>query len=336
MEINSHQQLTAFAGELSNELHHILNNWSLFNFKKSGVITNARILWAYAAAFNAKAAPDLDMADKAYHEVVNRFLDIDYGGVFLTVDDNGKPNNTKKEIYALACTLFAFSEYFMACGDDLVKERALMMFHDLVKNGHDVNNGGYFEIFSRSWESPTDFVDAHATEKKTMNTQLEVLEAYTNLYRMWPDKELKNLIVELLNDFAAHVLYAKASEVVSLGNDLKASWLLPMAAAVIDHVVLMAAMKTFAIELAQPALAAFTKAENLWSVHKHCWIVAEAMIGFFNAWEISGDKRYLNASLKAWSLVKSTAAPIGHRESCYFFNSRACLELSKRLNSLNY
>ncbi|MEJ5961170.1 AGE family epimerase/isomerase [Pedobacter immunditicola] len=331
MEINSHQQLAAFADELGIELQHILKNWMLFNFRKSGVISNARVLWAFSAAFNLKTVPDLNIADKTYYEIVNRFIDIDFGGVFLTVDDHGQPNDTKKEIYALACSIDAFSEYFMACGDELVKDHAVAMYRDLVKHGHDTDKGGYFEAFNRSWGTPADFFeDKAAAEKKTMNTQLQVLEAFTNLYRIWPDEDLKVLIVALLNDFAAHVVYAKTSASVSLGNSLKAAWILPDAAAVIEHVVLMAVMKTYTMENAQTTLNAFTNAESLSDLQKKCWIKAEALISFFHAWQITGDKLFLKAALKIWNIIKSGLFLKGQGESCFFFNSRACLEILKR------
>ena len=334
MEINSHKQLAAFADELIIELQHILKNWMLFNFKKSGVISNARLLWAFSAAFNLKVVPDLNLADKTYYKIVNHFIDIDFGGVFLTVDDHQQPNDTKKEIYALACSIYAFSEYFMACGDELVKEHAVAMYRDLVKYGHDQENGGYFEAFNRSWGTPADFFgDKASAENKTMNTQLQVFEAFSNLYRIWPDEDLKILIVELLNDFSAHVIRAKTSAIVSLGNDLKAAWIMPDAAAVIEHVVLMAAMKTYTLRTAQTTLTAFTNADSLWDMHKKCWIKAEALISFFYAWQITGDKLFLKAALKIWNSIKPGPLLKGQGESCFFFNSRACLEILKRYST---
>ena len=331
MEINSHKQLAAFADDLSIELQHILKNWMLFNFKKSGVISNARVLWAFSAAFNLKVIPDLNVADQTYYEIVNHFIDIDFGGVFLTVDDHRQPNDTKKEIYALAFSIQAFSEYFMACGDELVKEHAVAMYRDLVKYGYDKENGGYFDAFNRSWGLPADFfADKDAAEMKTMNTQLQVLEAFTNLYRIWPDEDLKVLIVALLNDLAAHVIYAKTSALVSLGNDFKASWILPEAAAVIEHPVLMATTKTHSFKTAQTTLAALTAAESLSNAQKKCWVKAEALISLFHAWLITGDKQFLKAALKIWNIIKPGISLKGQGQSCFFFYSRACSEILKR------
>ena len=38
-------------------------------------------------------------------------------------------------------------------------------------------------------------------EKKTMNTHLHIIEAYANLYTVWPDEKLKESIKHLLGCF---------------------------------------------------------------------------------------------------------------------------------------
>ena len=45
-----------------------------------------------------------------------------------------------------------------------------------------------------------------ANEKKSMNTNLHVLEAFANLYLIWPDENLKYKITELLKIFAEKII----------------------------------------------------------------------------------------------------------------------------------
>ena len=45
-----------------------------------------------------------------------------------------------------------------------------------------------------------------ANEKKTTNTHLHILEAYTNLYRVWKDKELEHKLRNLVNLFLDKII----------------------------------------------------------------------------------------------------------------------------------
>ena len=197
MEVNA--LLTTYASELRLELANILDYWTqhtvdekhggfvgritgenqVDQYADKGVVLNARILWAFSAAFNAKEIADLSLADRAYHYIADHFIDIDYGGVFWTVDYRGDPKDTKKQIYAVAFTIYALTEYFMASGLELAKEHAIALYKDLVKYSYDEENGGYYEAFTREWDTLDDLrlSEKDANEKKTMNTHLHVLEA---------------------------------------------------------------------------------------------------------------------------------------------------------------
>jgi len=37
---------------------------------------------------------------------------------------------------------------------------------------------------------------------------------------------------------------------------------------------------------------------------KHSWPQAEAMIGFFNTWQITGNEKFLRQSRQSWKFVK--------------------------------
>lgn len=85
---------------------------------------------------------------------------------------------------------------------------------------------------------------------------------------------------------------------------------------------------------------------------KHWWPQAEAMIGFYNAWQITGDKSYLEKSLASWQFVKDHMLDKVNGEwfwgvtedyslmnedkigiwKCPYHNGRACMELIRRIN----
>ena len=400
MEVNG--RLSTYAAELRLELGNILYYWTQHTVDEihggfvgritggnqvdlgadKGAVLNARILWAFSAAFNAKATEDLSLADRAYHYIADHFIDKDFGGVYWSVDYIGKPKDTKKQIYAVAFTIYALTEYFMASGLELAKEHAVALYHDLVKYGHDRENGGYDEAFDREWVVLDDLrlSQKDANERKTMNTHLHILEAYTNLYRVWPDEDLKVLLQELIHDFKWCILdsetkhlglffdefWVKKSSLISYGHDIEASWLLQEAAAVIADRALINEIKDIAVQLAEAALEGIGGDGALWYEHepdrqqlmkeKHWWVQAEAMIGFFNAWEQTGAERFLTASLNTWDYVKVQLLDDVHGEwfwgrdeegalmagedkvgmwKCPYHNSRACIELLRRIELKN-
>ncbi len=392
-------QLNAYALALKTELQNILNYWMEFTPDKvnggfvgkidhdnrvdllapKGSVLNARILWSFSAAYNLNPLDEyLDTADRAYRYIADHFLDHDYGGVYWTVDAEGTPLDTKKQVYAVAFTIYAFSEYFIATGNEVVKDHAIALYRDLIKYSFDAGRGGYLEAFDRIWAPMDDLrlSDKDANEKKTMNTHLHVLEAFTTLYRIWPDEDLKNKITGLLNDFTGHLIDVETSHLilffdeqwnpksnlVSYGHDIEASWLLLEAAEAIGDEALTEAIKEIAVKMAEASLAGIDTDGALWyeynpsSAHiikeKHWWVQAEAMVGFFNAAQLSDDRRFLEASMGSWQFVKNRILDVNHGEwfwgigeddrvminedkaglwKCPYHNSRACMEIIKRI-----
>lgn len=390
--------LADYKRELTVELKEILNYWTNhtvdiehggFYGKISndnqvdaeavkGAVLNARILWSFSAAHNLDAAHGLELADRAYRYIVDQLIDKKYGGVYWTVDCKGQPADTKKQVYAVAFTIYALSEYYLAKGDQEIKDHAIQLYEDLVKHSYDTEKGGYFEAFNRKWESMDDLrlSEKDANEKKTMNTHLHILEAFTNLYRICPDEKLKGRIVELLHDFQAHIVDANSyrmilffdedwnskSDIISYGHDIEASWLLLEAAEVIEDKALIKEIKDFAVKMAEASMEGLAQDGGLWYEkepsknqvikEKHWWVQAEAMVGFFNAWQISSQQKFLNASLQNWNFVKQQildkqngewfwgvhedGSPMQNEDKaglwkCPYHNSRACIELVRRI-----
>jgi mannobiose 2-epimerase len=398
MDVNSRSRESQYRKELESELANIIRYWSTYTvdavhggflgkiandnsadeFADKGAVLNARILWSFSAAYNLDKGYDLALADRAYNYIAGHFLDSDFGGVYWTVDYLGKPKDTKKQVYALAFTIYALSEYFMARGYDVVKDHAIALYRDLVKYSYDAVKGGYFEAFSREWKELGDLrlSDKDANEKKTMNTHLHILEAFTNLYRIWPDEELKERIIALIKDFSTYIVdletarmilffdedWNRKSDVISYGHDIEASWLLQEAAEVVHEPELLNEVKALAVKMAEAALAGLDADGSLWyeqepaAAHtikeKHWWVQAEAMVGFYNAWQVSQDTKFLDTSINTWNFVKAQILDKEHGEwfwgitpegnlmegedkaglwKCPYHNSRACIELIRRI-----
>ena len=394
------QQLDIYKKELTNELGNILNYWmantvdeqhggfygKIDNYNNvvpaspKGSVLNARILWSFSAAYNQNPdAKYLEMADRAYQYIIKHFIDADFGGVYWTVDHLGNPLDTKKQVYASAFTIYALSEYYKASGIAEAKKYAVDLYILLVDKSYDKKRTGYLEAFTKEWQPIADLrlSAKDANEKKSMNTHLHVLEAYTTLYSIWPEEELRSQIQTLINNFLDHIInsetnhlvlffdedWNKKSDTVSYGHDIEATWLLLEAAEAIKHHELIEKVKQQCIKISEATKEGLDTDGGLWYEYepaedhlikeKHWWVQAEAMVGFYNTWQISNNEEYLDLSLRNWAFVKQHLLDIKNGEwfwgiyangdvmqtedkagiwKCPYHNSRACIELIKRIS----
>jgi mannobiose 2-epimerase len=345
---------------------------------EKGSVLNARIAWSFSAAYQVTGnAVYLEMAKRAFDYIQKYFVDRESGGVYWTVGYKGQPAETKKQIYAQAFVIYACSEYFKASKDAAARELAIELFELIERYSFDEINDGYFEAFTKEWKDLADLrlSDKDANEKKTMNTHLHILEAYSNLYTVWPDSFLQIKIKHLLAVFYnkiidpstghQHLFFDEHWNVkghhISYGHDIEASWLLLEAAESVGDEVLISRFRKVALQMTDASFEGMDQDGGLWHElnegskewirEKHWWPQAEALVGFINAWQLSGENRYSDAAIHTWQFIKNhiidkkegewfwgvTAedAPMQEDKAglwkCPYHNSRACLELMKRL-----
>ncbi len=367
------EEFGGFYGKLNNknEVHKIA---------QKGSVLNSRILWAFSAGYNLTANTKyFEVAQRAFEYFIDNFIDKKYGGVYWTLDYKGNPADTKKQIYAQSFAIYGLSEFYLASQNELAKEKAIELFHLVIEHSYDRNFGGYIEALSGDWKEIKDLrlSDKDANEKKSMNTHLHVLEGFTNLYRIWPHENLKDKIRELLNIFLNHIIDKRTnhlrlffdenwevkSNLISYGHDIEAAWLVRESALAIEEQDILERIKIKSIQIADAAAEGLDEDGGLWYEYdadkdhlikeKHSWPQAESMVGFFNAWKISGDENYLLKSFSSWKFIKDQIVDKtcgewfwGVKENyelmeedkvgiwkCPYHNSRACIELIRRISN---
>lgn len=311
-----------------------------------GAIMNARLLWTFASAHRLLGSPSgtecsktpeteccsndyLSVAMMAKREIIDRFYDTCYGGIYWSLDACGKPLDTKKQIYAIAFAIYGLSELHRACGDEEALEYAIKLFRSIEEHSFDSERDGYFEAFTREWQPIEDMrlSDKDANESKTMNTHLHVLEAYTCLYRVWKDKLLEERLRGLIGIFENYIIgndghlklffdndWRCGYDIVSYGHDIEASWLLHEAALVLGDAEVLRRVENIVPKIAEAAREGFTQEGGMiyemQNGHgadgdRHWWVQAETVVGYFNLWEHFGNQEGLENAIMCWEFIKA-------------------------------
>jgi len=342
--------LHQYYSEIKTELHNILDYWMEHTpdmesggfygtidacniavpMAPKGIVLNSRILWTFSAAYNRLKNPDqLAIAQRAYRYITEHFIDPTYGGVYWSVNYAGEKLNDRKQVYGLAFTVYGLSEYYKATGAAEALHHAVALFTCVEQYSFDNRYAGYGEAYSRNWQSLQDMrlSDKDDNAPKTMNTHLHLVEAYANLYAVWPDPILKTQIENLLQVFNDHIIDSSGnlglffdeqwhprSSVISYGHNIEAAWLLQQAAEHTGNNLWIDKMRKLALSTALTVIDAIDTDGGLWYEYdprkqqltreKHWWPQAEAMIGFMNAYEITNDNIWLERSFTCWDFVK--------------------------------
>jgi cellobiose epimerase len=351
-----------------------------------GIVLNSRILWTFSAALHHTQHNDYRAtADQAFAAIQQHFIDPQYGGVFWSISPAGQPKQPIKQLYGQAFALYGLSEYVRATHSAPALTMAKALFGLMVDHAYDASKGGFIEARARDWSPASDYILSKIDnrEAKTMNTHLHILEAFTSLYRVWPDKSVAQQMRGMLDVFQKYIVDPKTYRMnlfldenwqvrktaISYGHDIEASWLLPEAADLLANTnagdkPLQQTIRSLAVNMARAASTGLapdggmnyeydTTTGHL-NQERSWWVMAEAMVGFMNAYQLTHEKPFLDKSLQSWEFIKKYLLDTKNGEwfsgvdekhqvlgkekismwKCPYHNSRACLEMLERLEHL--
>ena len=351
-----------------------------------GIVLNARILWSFSAALRHTHHEEYRAtADRAFQYIQQHFVDPKFGGVYWSVTATGQPKYPLKHLYGQAFALYGLSEYVRATRSAPALALAKAQFQYMVKYAYDAKNGGFMEAMAQDWSPATDYIISKYDnrESKTMNTHLHLLESFTSLYRVWPDKSVADQIRGMLRMFLEHIIDPKTYRMnlfmdndwkirrtaISYGHDIEASWLLPEAADVLaakspGDKPLQKTVRALALNMARAATTGFDpndggmnyelEPDGHLNTERSWWVLAEAMVGFMNAYQLTHEKAFLDKSIQSWEFIKKylldlkngewfSGVTIDHKVlgsdkismwKAPYHNSRSCLEMLERLEHL--
>jgi mannobiose 2-epimerase len=161
---------------------------------------------------------------------------------------------------------------------------------------------------------------------KTMNSHLHILEAYANLYQVWPEEELKGAVERLLDIIGTKVMAAdghlqlyfrKDWSVmpggVSYGHDIETSWLALECAFALKDLDIVNRVRPWALAMGKAgnegllpdgSLRYEKLLDGTFDDSRQWWVQAETVVGNLWLWKYHSDLQGADRALAAWEFIK--------------------------------
>ena len=349
--------------------------------KNRGLILGARILWTLSEASRVLKREEYREAAVRYEGFFRHAFSDPRGGYWREISPEGRPTQPEKMTYANTFALYALSAAARDLGSEEARKAAAEQFRFLEDKARDPESGGYFEVLDPEgkWDPESRLgCGENPSQVKTMNTSLHAIEAVTSFVRIAPENEEARARLEsLFRLFCSRILdrdtmhfyqyfdrsWNPTDKRASFGHDIEGSWLLLEAAEVLGDPDSIRKAKELAVRMTKASLdeglsekgllrSEFDPRTGEMKKNYSWWEQNEAVVASFNAWQITGDERYLTTAKEIleridryfWDHEKGGYCPhlredltpvaSDDRASmwiCPYHNTRMCLELIERI-----
>jgi cellobiose epimerase len=171
------------------------------------IVSQARYVWTPSKA--ARLYPDEPMYREAAAHGAAFLRDVmwdkTHGGFYTLVTREGEPKNPEtKTAYGNAFGIYALAAYYGLSRDTSALNLAQKAFHWLERGSHDPVHKGYFQNLDRQGRplSPGAGVKGPVPNPqlryKDQNSSIHLLEAFTELYSVWPDPLVRERLEEMM------------------------------------------------------------------------------------------------------------------------------------------
>lgn len=183
----------------------ITNDFKIGEDQDKMVVTQARHLWVTSqVAMRYAEGSFLNYAAHGFEFLKSKMWDQQNGGFYELVNKQGVPienDKPQKTAYGNSFAIYGLAAYYKASGNTEALMLAKKTFHWLEEHSHDKVNKGYFqslELDGTPIKREQNFPSTSEVGYKDQNSSIHLLEAFTELYHVWPDELLKNRLEELL------------------------------------------------------------------------------------------------------------------------------------------
>jgi mannobiose 2-epimerase len=199
-----------------------------YDFKPTGeqdkmIVTQARHLWTSSKAFmNYHDDMYRKVADHGFAFLKNVMWDKTNGGFYQLTDRDGNVKDVQKTAYGNAFAIYALSAYSMAFNDSSALNLAKKGFLWLEKFSHDPKALGYFQHLNADGSLNKRKPQTPSTSDlgyKDQNSSIHLLEAFSELYQVWPDALVKERLTEMITLIRDTIVNEKGNLVLFLQSD---------------------------------------------------------------------------------------------------------------------
>lgn len=241
--------------------------WNLDGPQNKMIVSQARHIWSASLAAEYYEVDDFSKyARHGYEFLRDKMWDSKHGGFYQLVEQDGTPvaadekYGIVKTAYGNAFGIYGLAAYYRISKDEDVLQLAKNAFYWLESNSYDPIHGGYFQFLL---QDGTALEGGHARPPKDQNSSIHLLEAFTELYKVWPDSLVRTRVAEMLvlirdgittevgsltlfsqsdwrpvtnrDSSEAFILENISEDHLSFGHDIETAYLLMEASHVIKH-----------------------------------------------------------------------------------------------------
>jgi len=201
--------------------------WELKGQQNKMIVTQSRHVWTCSTV--AEFYPErkdyfLKMAGYGVQFLKDKMWDPKFGGFFNLVDQQGnvlksdKAGRIIKEAYGNAFAIYGLAAYIRQTNDTSALSLAKKAFVWLDLHSYDPQYGGYFQ-FMEADGTPLK-LGFQGVPPKDQNGSIHLLEAFTELYRVWPDSLVKERLLMMLGLVRDQITQSKGYLQLFLNQDL--------------------------------------------------------------------------------------------------------------------
>lgn len=170
-------------------------------------LAQIRMLYTMASAARAGYGNGrcAELAKMAADFILDHYWDEECDGWFWIADRQGNPTCHDKVGYGHCFGVYAFSEYFLATGDERGRRAALRAYDAICRHMVDFRHGGFLELFHRDW---TPLAGATSGgDRKSLDVHMHMMEAFTTLYEMTGNVSHRRHLQEVVELILARMLH---------------------------------------------------------------------------------------------------------------------------------